>query len=243
MVSLRRIRNILRYGLGPKARVRKHADKRAAKRDRFASERWAREGAFAQRRYASYDEYLEHQRSKLDAIAWRLRENQAEALAEFEDRFRACPELAAARSVLCLGARLGTEVHALHRLGHFAIGIDLEPGPENPYVLPGDFHRLVFPDDSVDAVYCNAIDHAFDLERMVGEVARVLAPGGLFLAEFEVGFDEGNVPGEFEALHWRDSAALVARIADVGKLAVEVTHDLGQTSRGHRSLVSFRKAR
>ena len=243
MSLLRRARNILRYGIGPKARERKRAVKRAAKRDRFASERWAHQGEFAQRRYASYEEYLDHQRSKLDGIVARLRRNEAEALVEFEERFRACPELAPARSVLCLGARLGTEVRALHRLGHFAIGIDLEPGPANPYVLPGDFHHLVFPDGSVDAVYCNALDHVFDLERMVGEVTRVLAPGGVFLAEFEIGFGEGHTPGEFEALHWRDSGALVARIADVGKLAVETTHELGQTSRGRRRLVGFRKPR
>ena len=47
--------------------------------------------------------------------------------------------------MLCLGARLGTEVRALHNLGYFAIGIDLNPGVDNPYVLMGDFHKLVFP--------------------------------------------------------------------------------------------------
>ena len=63
----------------------------------------------------------------------------------------------------------------------------------------------------MDAVYCNALDHAFDLERMVGEVVRVLA--------------------------------LVARIADARKLAVETTRELGETSRGRRRLVGFRKPR
>lgn len=243
MSLARRIRNILRYGLGPDAREHKRADKRAAKRARFQSERWEREADFARRRYASYDEYVRHQSSKLDGIIERLRETEAEAFAEFQARFRACPELEGAGSVLCLGARLGTEVRALHELGLFAVGIDLNPGPDNPYVLPGDFHQLVFPDGSVGAVYCNALDHVFDLDRVVGEVARVLRPGGVFLAEFEVGYGEGHVPGDFEATHWRDSEALVARIADVGKLVVENVRELGATSRGQRRLVSFRKAR
>ena len=165
------------------------------------------------------------------------------ALEEFTARFQGSPALAGARTVLCLGARLGTEVRALHGLGHFAVGIDLNPGPGNALVLHGDFHQLVFPDGSVDAVYTNALDHVFDLDRVVGEVARVLAPGGAFLAEFEVGFGEGHVPGDFEAIHWRDSDTLIARIADVGKLVVEDVRELGATRRGQRRLVTFRKPR
>ena len=90
------------------------------------------------------------------------------------------------------GARLGTEVRALHRLGHFAVGIDLEPGPDNHYVLPGDFHHIVFPDGSIDAIYTNALDHVFDLERVLGEVARLLRPGGLFIADIELGYEEAS---------------------------------------------------
>lgn len=241
MRILKRLRNIVRYGFGDDARERKRADKRGAKRERFESARWEREGDLARRRYASYDEYVAHQSSKLDGIVDRLRENQDAELEEFVARFQACPALAGARTVLCLGARLGTEVRALHRLGHFAVGIDLNPGPDNAWVLPGDFHHLVFPDGSVDAIYTNAMDHVFDLERMIGEVVRVLAPGGVFLAEIETGFDEGHVPGDFEAIHWRDSDALVARVAEAGKLLVGEIHELGATRRGERRLASFRK--
>jgi SAM-dependent methyltransferase len=238
---IRRIRNLLRYGHGPEARERKRADKRAAKRQRFESGRWEHGGELSRRRYASYEDYLEHQASKLDGIEGRLRENQEAELVEFTERFRSCPALARARTVLCLGARLGTEVRALLDLGHFAVGIDLNPGPANPLVLPGDFHQLVFPDGSVDAVYSNALDHVFDLERMVGEVSRVLAPGGVFVAEIEAGYGEGHVPGDFEAMHWRDSDALIARIAETGKLAIEEVRELGATRRGRRRLISFRK--
>src|SRR5439155_5163147 len=115
-------------------------------RPRFEDpDRW-RHGELARRRYDSYDAYLAHQSSKLDRIRERRGEKDARvALPEFVRRFRACSALAGARAVVCLGARLGAEVRALLALGFFAVGVDVNPGPANEYVLHGDFHRLVFP--------------------------------------------------------------------------------------------------
>ncbi len=241
MGFMKRVQNILRYGVGDQARARKRADKRAGKAQRFESERWARDGDFARRRYDSYDEYIQHQASKLAGVADRLRETEARDFDQFLERFSACRPLAEMRSVLCLGARLGTEVRALHRLGHFAVGIDVNPGDENPYVLPGDFHGLVFPDGSVDAVFTNALDHVFDLERMIGETKRVLRPGGILLAEFELGFGEGHVPGDFEATHWKNADVLMEQIRQIGGFTVEEIVDLGNTRRGQRRQVVFRR--
>ena len=242
MKPLKRLANISKYGLGPTARERKQADKEQAREERFyQSGLWEHGEDGARRRYASYEEYVDHQASKLDKIAHRLREKEAEDLAEFRRRFATCAALAGARSVLCLGARLGTEVRALHDLGYFAIGIDLNPGERNPYVLPGDFHRIVFPDASVDAIYTNALDHVFSLENVVGEVQRVLRPGGVFVADLELGSAEGFVPGEYESVMWRDHQALIERIRDLGKLAIEGTRDLGRTRRDQWTQVTFRK--
>jgi SAM-dependent methyltransferase len=242
-VIFRRIRNVLRYGLGPQALERKRADKRRAKRERFESGTWNRDGMFAQRRYASYENYLAHQASKLDAIIDRLRETDAREFQEFRERFASCEALRGAKSVLCLGARLGTEVRALHSLGIFAVGVDLNPGPDNTTVLSGDFHALVFPDASVQAVYTNALDHVFELDRMIGEVQRVLQPGGCFVAEIDEGFEEGGLPGDFEAIHWEQAGALIERIAKVGHFEVEEVRPLGRIRRGLRRLVVFRKPR
>jgi len=242
LVNIRRVRNILKYGLGPEALERKRADKRRAKRERFEVGAWNREGMFAQRSYGSYEEYLAHQASKLDGIIDRLRETDAEEYQEFRERFASCAALQGARSVLCLGARLGTEVRALHSLGYFAVGIDLNPGPNNTTVLPGDFHALVFPDASVDVVYTNALDHVFDLERMIGEVQRVLRPGGCFIAEIDEGYEDGGLPGDFEAIHWQQAEALIERIAKVGHFEVEEVRPLGRIRRGVRRLVVLRKA-
>jgi SAM-dependent methyltransferase len=242
MKALKRLSNISKYGLGAGARARKRADKEKAREERFyQSGLWEHGEDGARRRYASYEEYLEHQSSKLDRIAHRLREKEDEDFAEFRRRFATCAALAGARSILCLGARLGTEVRALHDLGYFALGIDLNPGEKNPYVLPGDFHRIVFPDGSVDAVYTNALDHVFSLEEVVGEVHRVLRPGGVFVADLELGAAEGFVPGEYESVMWRDQEALIERIREVGRFVLEGVRDLGRTRRDQWTQAAFRK--
>jgi SAM-dependent methyltransferase len=242
MKTLKRLSNISKYGLGAGARERKRMDKEETRRARFyESGLWEHSDEGARRKYASYVEYLDHQASKLDRIAHRLREKEDEDFAEFRRRFATCAALEGARSVLCLGARLGTEVKALHDLGHFAIGIDLNPGDDNPYVLPGDFHRIVFPDASIDAIYTNALDHVFSLDKVIGEVRRLLRPGGVFVTDLELGSAEGFVPGEYEAVMWRDHGALIKRIRTLGDFEVEETRDLGKTRRDQWTQVVFRK--
>jgi SAM-dependent methyltransferase len=76
--------------------------------------------------------------------------------------------------MLCLGARFGEEVRAWQDLDFNAIGIDLNPGPNNEYVIKGDFHNIPWPDESFDYVWSNAIDHSLYLEQVVRETYRVL---------------------------------------------------------------------
>jgi len=242
MKALKRLSNISKYGLGAQAREHKRADKEQRRHERFQdAELWEHNAEGARRRYASYDEYVEHQGSKLDKIAHRLREKEDEDFAEFRRRFATCAALDGARSVLCLGARLGTEVRALHDLGYFAVGIDLNPGERNPHVLPGDFHHIVFASGSIDAIYTNALDHVFSLEKLVGEVQRLLRPGGVFVADLELGSEEGFIPGEYESAMWRDHQALIDRIRTLGRFAIEQVRDLGKTRRDQWTQVVFRK--
>jgi SAM-dependent methyltransferase len=238
----RRLSNIARYGFGPEGRERKQAAK-ARRREAgfFEDDRWQHGEAGSRRVYGSYEEYLQHQGAKLDEILPRLRETEDEDFAEFRRRFEGCPQLREARSVLCLGARVGTEVRALHALGHFAIGIDLNPGADNRYVLPGDFHDIVFPDGSIDAVYCNALDHAFALDKVMAEVRRLLQPGGLFVVDVLLGSGEGFVPGEYEAMIWRDREGFLKRIGELGGFAMETVRDLGRTRRDRWTQAVFRK--
>ena len=233
MTALRRLSNLIRYGVGSSARERKFAAKREQK-DRRLRESfwdgpdWERQDGLARRRYDSYDAYVEHQAAKLDGIIDKLRTQEPEDLAAFQMAFQDCPGLEGARNVLCLGARLGTEVKALHAMGFFAVGIDLNPGPDNPYVLPGDFNALIFPDNSLDAVYTNTLDHAFDLSMILAQVRRVLRPGGAFIVDFFEGYEEGFIAREFESTHWKSGESLLSAIGEQGNLKLESVRDLGE---------------
>lgn len=170
-------------------------------------ERWEHVGGVARRRYESYDDYLTHQRAKLSDLD----------LAAYDQQFRRLlrerlPGEWRATSVLCLGARIGTEVKAFRDLGAFAVGVDLNPGPGNRLVLHGDFHDLQFADGSVDAVYSNSLDHAYDLDLVLAEVRRVLRPGGRLVLEIVDGQTEGSNPGFYEATAWTSSDDVVAAV-------------------------------
>jgi SAM-dependent methyltransferase len=169
---------------------------------------------FQKRRYASYEDYLAHQAAKLETHEF----------GDYDTEFRnALRERLAAldidwldRRVLCLGARIGTEVKAFLELGATAIGIDLNPGKDNPYVVRGDFHNLQFAPESMDAVYTNSLDHAFDIDRIANEVRKVLRPDGLFVLEAVHGRDQGINPGFFESFFWKNIDELVRVFESAG---------------------------
>lgn len=225
---MKRFLKILRHGIGPGAKDRRKAEKARRRKEAFESDLWEKEGSLARRRYADYDEYIEHQAHKLGNIEERLRAREQEDFDIFTERFRTCEPLAGARNVLCLAARIGTEVRALLGLGYFAVGIDLNPGKDNPYVVSGDFHALVFPDGSVDAVYTNSLDHVYDLEKVVSEIVRVLRPGGILVTDVLEGWAEGFVAGEYEATHWEKVEPFVEHLAGIGGLEVVSIRDPGR---------------
>jgi SAM-dependent methyltransferase len=178
-------------------------------------EQWKSEGqAFQKRSYDSYEAYLEHQKAKLETHDF----------GRYDDEFRAALQQRLAsleiewrgRNVLCLGARIGSEVKAFLDLGAFAIGIDLNPGENNRYVVQGDFHDLQFAASSLDVVYTNSVDHAFDIERLAKEVLKVLKPGGVFVVEAVQGRDQGINPGFFESFFWKNIDQLVHVFENAG---------------------------
>jgi SAM-dependent methyltransferase len=175
---------------------------------------WARsEGGLFKREYRSYDEYVAHQKTKLEKIN-NLEKKRLTLKEALQDRLARIPEVRRGTNALCLGARLGGECEAFIDRGVFALGIDLNPGPSNRYVVTGDFHALQYSDSSTDAVYTNSLDHVFDLERVLAEVVRVLKPGGIFIAEIVLGSEDdgGRPPGAFEASWWKSTDALVQKI-------------------------------
>ena len=178
-------------------------------------ERWKTENnGFQKRGYDSYDAYLEHQKAKLETHEFggydeEFREALRQRLTSLDLGWQG-------RNVLCLGARIGTEVKAFLDLGAFAVGIDLNPGAGNRYVVHGDFHDLQFAPNSIDVVYTNSLDHAFDIDRFAKEVLKVLKPDGVFLVEAVQGRDQGINPGFFESFFWKNIDQLVRVFENAG---------------------------
>jgi SAM-dependent methyltransferase len=187
------------------------------------------EGGVLKRDYASYDEYLTHQKLKLDEMVkikggfsnfdifdYRLK---------FYVRFRQLLTLLPSDAkILCCGARQGTEVEVLRDLGFTnAIGIDLNPGDGNPLVRPGDMMNLDFPDNSLDLLYTNCVDHAFDLEKMIAEHSRVLKPNGYLLYDIGVNMEEGG--GPFEAISWDRTEDIVIRLLRTFREVVRIERE------------------
>jgi len=171
-------------------------------------DKWNRQGSLQTRKYKSYGAYVEHQKAKLATHDFadydvRFREALRERLAALEINWR---DLA----TLCLGARIGTEVKAFLDLGCRATGIDLNPGKENPYVIEGDFHNLQFPEHSMDVIYTNSLDHAFDITRVATQIRKVLKPTGLLIIEAAPGRDQGVHPGFFESFFWDNINELIS---------------------------------
>jgi SAM-dependent methyltransferase len=198
----------------------------------FIAGNWSHGESFSQRRYESYESYLDHQKAKLATRKDMLEENRPKMMRRFQERFRTCRELRPGSNVLCLGARIGTEVEAFIGLGHFAVGIDLNPGADNAYVVTGDFHRLVFADGSVDVVYSNCLDHLYDLDLAAREIARVLRPGGIAIIDIVKGYEEGFTAGEYEAAHWATAEGFADSLAKASGLPrssfrhlAEIGHD------------------
>lgn len=153
---------------------------------------------------------MEHQAAK-----FKLKSICPREIEDYNQRYRAIlhqrlEEYGAVQTgaALCLGARQGC----------FAVGVDLNPGRDNRYVLPGDFHALQFADQSVDIVFSNSFDHAFDLTKLLREVTRVLRPGGLLVLEAGVGMEERVRPVFTSACNgppWTSSSAFWVATASV----------------------------
>lgn len=136
------------------------------------------------RRYENYKHYVDHQKEKLDRELDSIRRRTEGAIVKFLVRFEMFSDKIHGKKVLCLGARLGEEVQAFIGLGHTeSIGIDLNPGPDNEYVVKGDFHKMLFEGNQFDAVYCNSLDHARDLGKISRESARVLKSNGILILD------------------------------------------------------------
>jgi len=170
------------------------------------------------REYANYEDYVRHQQAKfsfksicpVDLVDYDARYSEI-----LYERLKSS-NLIHRGSVLCLGARQGTEVKSFLKCGCFAVGIDLNPGENNLLVLPGDFHKTQFSDNSIDMVFSNSIDHVFDFDKLLMEIVRILNIGGLFIVEIGKGKNEDGSVSFYESLSWTTIDELIALIIKKG---------------------------
>lgn len=96
-------------------------------------------------------------------------------------------------AILDLGAMCSEILVALCRLGYGNLsGVDLNPALRNSphadvirYEI-SDFMKTSFADSSFDAITAiSVIEHGFNSQRLLHEIARLLRPGGFFIASFD----------------------------------------------------------
>jgi protein O-GlcNAc transferase len=196
---------------------------------------------FFRRRYASYDEYVAHQRQKIRHLD--LTGYDAAFEAELSRRLATADIVRRGDTVLCLGARLGTECRAFIGQGAVAIGIDLNPGPGNRHVVAGDFHDPQFADGSIDLVYTNCLDHSFDLEKVLAGVRRVLKPGGAFVADLMNGSADADPwkPDTYDCLFWEKVDDFIEQLRETSGFAVESSIPMKSVWGWPGRMVVFRK--
>ena len=210
-------------------------DKHSIRDKHHAKSGWKEQnqGNLHYRDYKDYEEYVSHQEQKFDEIL-KIRggfTNRiiADYRCRFYRRFRHLPAfLPMSAHILCAGARQGTEVEVLRDLGFKnAHGIDLNPGPGNKFVSAGDFMHLESTDSSLDMIYCNAVDHAFNLESFFCEHARVIKPDGYALYDIALQNEETQKHGAFEAVEWKSEEDVFILMLKYFKkvIKVETEHD------------------
>lgn len=100
------------------------------------------------------------------------------------DRYQHFVRLVGSGTVLVIGGgRLGEGAEVLLEAPSLeVIETDVYIGPRTQVVCDG--HRLPFADNSMDGVVIQAVlEHVLDPPRVVGEIHRVLRPGGVVFAE------------------------------------------------------------
>jgi SAM-dependent methyltransferase len=91
--------------------------------------------------------------------------------------------------------------------GREYVGCDMREGPGVDRIE--DLANLSLPDESVETIICvETLEHCFHVERAVGEMLRVLKPGGLLLISTPFQFHIHSYPDDY----WRLTPSCLARL-------------------------------
>ena len=146
----------------------------------------------------------------------RLVSNYEAALMGFENEFKNLSFLNI-KNILCVAARLGTEVHALRNLNFDAIGIDIDVMKKSKYVIYGTFEDIPFNNKRFDAVYTNSLDHVYDYKKSIKEMSRVINDNGFLILRLIPGYKEGlneNL-ATYESFLWATRNDIIKEISEI----------------------------
>jgi SAM-dependent methyltransferase len=155
--------------------------------------------------------------------------------------------------VLDLGAGTGKLTAALVRLGAEVTAVEPDPAMLAELrrslalvqAMPGSAEDIPLPSASVDAVLVGQAMHWFDLNRAIPEIARVLVPGGVLAALWNVDDDRVDWVAALAQIskgkanvtlqQWRDriGRARQERLAAAGSGLFE-TPEIGEFAHGQR---------
>ena len=121
--------------------------------------------------------------------------------------------LAVPARVVDLGAGTGILTRGLLALGHEVTAVEPDPGMRTQFAavtpgtpaLAGSAESVPLPDGYADAALVGQAYHWFDRERAHPEIARVLRPGGVFAAIWNLRDDR---------VGWVDELSRIAEIGD-----------------------------
>lgn len=145
--------------------------------------------------YKDKNEYINHQLEKTSSmyIIKKHKRNWNKAIKIFKAEFRKL-NIPDKSKCLCVCSRYGEEVEALNNLGYNnVIGIDLYECP--PYTKKMDMHELEFNDNEFDFIYCNSVDHSYNLTKSISEMYRVCKNKGIISIQIEL-----NNYGDYEVI-------------------------------------------
>jgi SAM-dependent methyltransferase len=128
--------------------------------------------------------------------------------------------------VLEIGPGFGATTRVLARKARSLTVLELDPGyctrlratlPEDVEIVEGDATAMPFEDGRFSAVVCFTMLHHLPSaelqDRLIGEAARVLAPGGVFAGTDSIGTGRG-----FRLLHIRDTLVPVPPQSLAGRI-------------------------
>lgn len=156
------------------------------------------------------------------------------------------------RTILELGAGTGIFTRVLEALGHAVIAVEpdadmralLAAGSTRVETHPGEAESIPLPDGSVDAVVTAQAHWWFDPARAYAEIARVIRPGGVFGAIWNIPDSRNPVAAQLNAIERGGAPADVPEpVLGAGFSSLEAQsfrHAASYTHEGILSLVSSR---